>query len=255
MTQPVSSQQQVVRTEWVTIPVEGQGMQAYLARPQGEGPWPAVVVLMEIFGINSHIRQVTERIAAEGYVALAINYYHRTTENFELEYTEAGMTVGRQHKDQTTRQGILEDLRASAAYLGQQPFVRNPERMASIGFCYGGHVACIAATLPPFVASIAFYPGGVAYSAPGGGKPTIEYAPDMHGQILCLFGKEDPLIPVAETHRVEAVLQQAQCHYEVIRYDEAGHGFFCDQRADYRPEIAEDAWRRVKALLSQTLKH
>jgi carboxymethylenebutenolidase len=254
MTQSVSSQQHTVRTEWVTIPVAGQAMQAYLARPTGEGSWPAVLVFMEIFGVNSHIRQVTERIAAEGYVALAINYYHRTTENFELEYTEAGMTVGRQHKDQTTRQGILEDIQASLAYLGQQPWVSSAERVASIGFCFGGHVACIAATLPPFAATIAFYPGGVANSAPGGGKPTIEYAPDMHGQILCLFGKEDPLIPLAETHRVEEALRHAHCHYEVIRYDEAGHGFFCDQRADYRPEIAEDAWRRVKGLLSKTLK-
>ena len=102
-------------SEWISlsVPQSATPMEGYLARPTAtqapNGPYPAVLVFMEIFGVNAHIRSVTERIAAEGYVALAINYYHRTTPNMELNYDEAGVAEGRQHKDKTTRDGLLAD--------------------------------------------------------------------------------------------------------------------------------------------------
>ena len=242
-----------IHTRWVDIPVNGDRMESYMAWPSAPGPWPAVIVFMEIFGVNAHIRSVTERIAAEGYVAIAPNYYHRSTPNLELGYSDSDVAVGRQHKDQTHREGLLIDIRAMVQFLQTHHAVAPKERMGCIGFCFGGHVAYIAAGMHEITATASFYGAGIAHSAPGGGTPTITHSAELHGEMLCLFGETDPLISHAETMLIEQALQQAHVPHEVIRYTQSGHGFFCDQRESYDPSAAEDAWRRVKALFHRTL--
>lgn len=241
---------QTVQTEWVTLEVGSSPMEAYVAKPNGKGPWPAILVFMEIFGVNGHIRRVTERIAAEGYVAVAINYYHRTTKNLELGYAEADVIEGRKHKEAVTWGGVMEDLWAAFDYLNARPDVSPKHHFGCIGFCFGGHIAYIAATLEQIAVTASFYAGGVATSTPGGGVPTVSHSGSIQGEILCLFGKQDPLIPHEDTVTVEQSLQMAGVTHEVVRYD-AGHGFFCDQRGDYNPQAAQDAWERVKRLFAK----
>jgi carboxymethylenebutenolidase len=243
-----------VRTEWVIIHVGDNAMEAYVATPKGEGSWPGVILLMEIFGVNSHIREVAERLASEGYVVIAPNYYHRTTPNLELSYTAQDMAVGRQHKEKTTREGLLVDLRAVIQYLQDLKAVSPKDKLGCIGFCFGGHVAYIAAGMKEIVATAAFYPGGVASTSPGGGKPTISHSGDIQGEILCLFGEEDPLIFHEETDQVEQALRSAGAPHDVIRYSHTGHGFFCNQRPDFNASAADDAWHRIKALFARALK-
>jgi carboxymethylenebutenolidase len=240
--------------QWINIPVLDGKMEAYLVKPAGKGPWPAVLVLMEIYGVNRHIRDVAERFAREGYVAIAPNYYHRTTPNLELDYNDLGMAEGRKHKAATTRENILVDLRATIDVLQQDPDVSPKDRMACVGFCFGGHVAYIAASFKEIAATAAFYPGGVASTSPGGGPATVTHTPEIQGEILCLFGEKDPLIPHEETVAVERALQMAHVPHEVVRYSYTGHGFFCDQRQDYDAAAAEDAWHRVLALFKRTLR-
>ncbi len=239
-----------LHTEWANL----GGMECYLARPSGTGPWPGVIVLMEIFGVNSHIREVTERIAAEGYVAIAPNYYHRTTKNLELGYSEQDVEEGRRHKDATTREGLLTDVRTCLAFLKDREDVSPKDQFATIGFCFGGHVAYIAATLPEIAATASFYGAGIAVMSPGGGKPTLEYTPEIKGEILCLFGELDPLIPHSQTIDIKRALEAAGVRHEVVRYPEASHGFFCNQRADFNPFAAKDAWERVTRLFESRLK-
>lgn len=243
-----------LQTGWVELTVDGSPMEAYVARPAGEGAWPGVLVLMEIFGVNSHIQSVTERIAEQGYVAMAINYYHRTTHNLNLGYDSRSVVEGRKHKEQTTRDGILADVRASLGYLNTRPEVLPKNRFATAGFCFGGHVAYIAAVLPEVAATVSFYGGGIATAPPGGGAPTVTHTPEIQGEVLCLFGEQDPLIPIADMETVAQALSQAGVAHRVIRYPRAGHGFFCDQRADYHPEAAADAWEQLTGLLAKTLK-
>jgi carboxymethylenebutenolidase len=238
----------------VNIAVPDGTMEAYLAQPTQTGTWPAVIVLMEIFGVNSYIREVADRIAAEGYVVLAPNYYHRTTPNLELGYTERDMVIGRKHKEATTRDGLLVDLRASIDYLKSLETVSSKEKMGCIGFCFGGHVAYIAAGMKEIAATASFYPGGVATSAPGGGAPTVSHSREIQGEILCLFGGKDSLISHEDTVTVEKALQQAGVKHEVVRYSQVGHGFFCHQRDDYDDAASADAWNRVKALFARHLK-
>jgi len=252
--QASDSLRQELETRWVNIDINGNPMQCYLAMPKQQGSWPAVIVLMEIFGVNNHIQTVVERLAVEGYVAIAPNYYHRTTPNMELSYTDRDVVAGRKHKEATTREGLLVDLRAVIQFLQECKEVASKERMGCIGFCFGGHVAYIAAGMKEIAATASFYAGGVATSAPGGGQPTVAHSREIQGEILCFFGEEDPLIPHQDTVVVEQALKEAAVRYEVIRYSNTGHGFFCDQREDYDPSAADDAWRRVKALFSKSLQ-
>lgn len=246
---------QPIQTGWTNISVHGEPMQAYLAQPEAAGKYPAVLVLMEIFGVNSHIQDVANRLAAEGYIALAPNYYHRTTDNLELGYTDRDVLAGRKHKEQTTRGNLLADLQASLDFLKTLPNFNPAGATGCVGFCFGGHVAFIAAELADVKVAVAFYPGGVTTSSPGGGPPTLSYAPDIQAEMLCLFGLNDPLITAEDTNQIEEALRQARKAHEVIRYENTGHGFFCDQRKDFDPSAAEDAWERTLSLLAHHLKN
>src|SRR5258706_16394436 len=110
-----------IRTERVSIPVGGQKMGGYLARPAGSDPRPGVIVWMEIFGINSHIRDVVERVAAEGYVALAPDFFHRTGPGVEYGYDEAGMSGGMKLLGQLDADQMGSDARAALRHLRGRP--------------------------------------------------------------------------------------------------------------------------------------
>lgn len=242
------------QAQWVHIDVAGQSMPGYWVSPQEPGEYPAVIVLMEIFGINLHIQEVTERIAAQGYHALAINYYHRTAPDLRLGYREEDVAEGRRHKDQTTLENLRSDLQAAVRYLQGLPGVSPKGRMGCVGFCFGGHVAYIAATLPEIQATAVFYGAGIPAFCPGvPGQTTLALTPEIQGKVLCLFGDRDPLIPLTDTVAVEKALQQHGVAHEVVRYPEAGHGFFCNQRQDYEPHAAQNAWERLQSLFQESL--
>lgn len=245
-----------VKANWVDIPIpnEGSQMEGYLARPDKTGTFPPVLVLMEIFGVNSHIREVTERIAAEGYTALAINYYHRTAPGLELGYTDADMQEGYQHMEKTTEKGLREDVQAAMDFLKQQDFVDDNKGVATIGFCFGGHVVYLVANNPAIKATASFYGAGVATQRPGGGEPTVAMTSEITGEVLCLFGGQDPLISAEDNQTVETALKEHNVDHTVVRYPEATHGFFCNARDSYNETAAKDAWEKVKTLFAKHLQ-
>ncbi len=238
-----------IGTEWQTLTVDESPMECYVARPKTAGKFPAVLVFMEIFGVNNHIRNVAERIAAQGYIALSMNFYHRTTSNLELPYTEVGMLEGRAHKDKTTRSQLMADTQACLAYL--KPSATG--KFGAIGFCFGGHVAYLAAMLPDISATACFYGGGIGKFCPGETYATVDLTPKIHGEILCFYGDKDPLISTEEMQAVEKALLKAKVQHQVVHYAEAGHGFFCDQREDYTIAAATDAWDKTMSLFQRRL--
>jgi carboxymethylenebutenolidase len=228
-------------------------MEAYVARPKAKAG-PAVLVLMEIFGVNPHIQSICDRLASAGYVAMAYNYYHRTTPNLTLDYTDESVQLGRQHKEQTTRAGLIADAEAAMAWLRAQAYVQPDDRFGCMGFCFGGHVAYLLATLPDIVATASFYGAGIARTTPGGGaEPTLAVTPDIHGDILCFFGGKDPLIPAEDVKEIEGALLYAGVDHQLVRYPDAGHGFVCDARKDYHAQSAKDAWKRTLNLFESRL--
>ncbi|HIK57372.1 MAG TPA: dienelactone hydrolase family protein [Synechococcales cyanobacterium M55_K2018_004] len=241
-----------IRSHWVKVPNGALQIDAYLAQPVAEGRFPGVVVIQEIFGVNAHIREVTEKIAQHGYVAIAPAIYQRLAPGFEAGYSPEDIALGRQYKEQTKAEELLSDIGAAIAYLKSLPAVKTGG-VGCIGFCFGGHVAYLAATLPEVAATASFYGAGIATFCPGGGPPTITRTPQIQGTLYAFYGMKDELIPLEQVDQIEAALQEHNSPHQIFRYANAGHGFCCDQRADYVPDVAADAWNHVWELFRSCL--
>ncbi|MEB3289770.1 MAG: dienelactone hydrolase family protein [Leptolyngbya sp.] len=242
----------LVRSATVSITSGDLPIPAYLAEPSREGTFGGVVVIQEVFGVNSHIRDITERLAGAGYVAIAPHIYHRQAPNFEVDYTEEGLELGRQYKMGTRAEELLRDVQGAIDFLLAKDNVR-PDGVGCIGFCFGGHVAYLAATLPQVKATASFYGAGIVNSTPGGGDPTLSRTGDIRGTLYGFFGDQDPLISPEEVDQMEAALKEHRVPYQICRYPDADHGFFCDQRYSYNAAAATDAWERVLGLFGTTL--
>lgn len=242
--------ERAIHTTTVNLSQDHLQIQAYLAQPSEEGSYPPVVVLQEIFGVNSHIRDVTERIAKEGYLAIAPALFQRVAPGFETGYTTEDIEVGRQYAQHTKASELLSDIQKAVDYLKTLPNVKQ-NGFGCIGFCFGGHVAYLASTLPDIKATASFYGAGITTRTPGGGNPTITLTPDIKGTLYTFFGMEDASIPVEQVDQIEAELEKYNIPHRVFRYDGADHGFFCDQRASYNSIAAADAWEQVKQLFKQ----
>lgn len=240
-----------IYTTHVKVPNFDLEIAAYQAAPVGEGSYPAIVVLQEVFGVNAHIREVTERLALAGYVAIAPALFQRLAPGFETGYTPQDMEIGRSYSQQTKAAELLGDIQATIDYLKTLPQVQ--PNFGCIGFCFGGHVAYLAATLPDIRATASFYGAGITTRTPGGGEPTLTLTPEISGTIYTFFGMQDASIPVEQVDKIEAELNKHQVAHRVFRYDKAEHGFFCDHRASYNPEAADDASEHVKQLFEQHL--
>ncbi|HEY9762193.1 MAG TPA: dienelactone hydrolase family protein [Trichocoleus sp.] len=241
-----------IRTTTVQVTSAEITIPAYLAEPDEVGLYPGVVVIQEVFGVNAHIRAVTERFARAGYVAIAPHIYHRQAPDFEVGYTQADLELGRKYKVGTQANELLSDIQGAINFLHNQPNVK-PDGVGCVGFCFGGHVAYLAATLPDIKATASFYGAGITSLTPGGGPPTITRTQDISGTLYGFFGTADPLISTTEVDEIEAALSQQGIPHKIFRYDGAEHGFFCDQRASFNPQAAEDAWTKVMQLFAETL--
>jgi carboxymethylenebutenolidase len=245
--------EKIIQTAKVKISQDNLQISAYLAQPQAPGSYPGVVVLQEIFGVNVHIREVTERIAQQGYVAIAPALFQRQSPDFETGYTPEDIEIGRKYAwTQTQASELLRDIQSAIDYLKTLPHVK-PDSFGCIGFCFGGHVAYLAATLPDIKASASFYGAGITTRTPGGGNPTISRTPDIQGTIYTFFGMEDASIPAAQVDEIAAQLEKYKISHRVFRYDGSDHGFFCNHRASYNPQAAADAWEQVKQLFGRVL--
>jgi carboxymethylenebutenolidase len=213
-----------------------------------------VLVNMEIFGINPHIRDVTERTAREGYAALAFDYFHRTGPGAEYGYDDAGFARGMKLLGALRASEMISDSRAALAWLRGREDVR-ADRIGAIGFCIGGHMTYLQACTLDLRAAASFYGGGIAApSGPGGEESTIGRTRGITGRILCLFGGKDAFIPNEQVHAIRRALDQAGVRHDVVVYPQADHGFFCDERGSYRKEDAADAWEHVKRLFAEELR-
>ena len=243
-----------ITTERVEIPVAGGSMGGYLARPEGDESLPGVLVFMEIFGINEHIRDVTERVASAGYVALAPDYFHRTGPGIELGYDDAGMEEGMKLLNQLVADEMITDSRAAFDFLRARSDVR-ADRIGACGFCIGGHMTYLAACENDIQAAASFYGGGIAGpKGLGGGASTLSRTPGIKGRMLGLFGGKDLLIPQDQVAAIGKALEDAGTSHEIVVYPDADHGFNCDRRGTYHKASADDAWAKMLALFDDALK-
>jgi carboxymethylenebutenolidase len=224
-------------------------MKCYQVQPRGPGKFPAVLVIMEAFGLNDHIKDVTERIAAEGYIAIAPDLYYRESPNV-VGYDQLQAAIGLMQKLDTEK--AMADLERVIAHLRAQNFVLG-DRLGITGFCMGGTLAFLAACKFPtdFKAAVPFYGGGIADDSP---TAALNSAAELRAPVLCLFGERDPYIPLSQVRKIEDTLRALGKSCDVKTYPGADHGFFCDDRASYHPEAAQDAWATTKAWFAQHLQ-
>jgi len=201
---------------------------AYLAMPKGT-PKGGIVVVQEIFGVNHHIRAVTDKFAADGYIALAPRFFDHIKKNIELGYTPDTIAEGRGYvMTPGFTDKAVQDVEAAIAELKK----RGAKKVAVTGYCWGGTIAWLAATrLKPDAVS-AYYGGGIH----GLKNEKTSIPTQMH------FGDKDMHIPMAHVNEIR------QLHPEVEVYDyPADHGFHCDERGSYDAAASKKAMERTLA--------
>ncbi len=249
---------QNIMTEALQIDVAGSTrvMDAYLARPDSAGPHPAVIVCGELYGLNDHIRDIAQRFAREGYVALAPDFYHRSESLARLPYTEEGRQKGFALLRQLRRDDAIADVRASLNFLRQRP--DTSKKVGIAGFSFGGHIAYLAATQLDLAAAAICYGGWIAntdipLSQP---EPTLSLTPGLAahgGKVLYMVGALDHAITKEQTDAIESALQAAGARHEMIIYPNVKHGFFCDERDTFDEPTRDDAWQRILSLFRHEL--
>lgn len=214
-------------------------MRAYIARPSASGRSPALLVFQEAYGVNAHIRSVADRFAAEGYVALAPELFHRTAPGFEGDYQNFNSV--RPLMESLTDSGLEADIYASFDWLSHDASV-DSQRIGSIGFCMGGRASFLANAIVSLKGAVSFYGGNIA-------QTLIHLIPQLHGPALLFWGGQDKRILPEHIRTIVDAFRTAKKPYTNIEFSEAEHGFFCDARSSYHKESAEQAWPIVLRFL------
>lgn len=211
---------------------DGHRLAAYLARPAST-PRGGLIVVQEIFGVNSHIRSIADGFAADGYLAIAPALFDRVERGVDIGYSPDDIQRGRALKEASKADKAMLDLRCAVQLL--QTRLGPAAKIGIVGYCWGGLLSWLAACeVESLAASVPYYGGGIPDHA----------ARSPRCPVLAHFGESDALIPMAG---VEA-LRRAQPGITVQVYP-AGHGFNCDQRGSYDAASATLARQRTLAFL------
>ncbi len=224
-------------------------MDAYVAQPKDGGNYPGVVVIQEAFGVNNHIKKVTERIAAEGYVAIAPDIFHRESERI-IPYAEMPKAIATLQRVVDAK--AMEDVGAAIAHLKSQGNVKAGS-IGVTGFCMGGRLTYLAAAhhAKDIKCAVPYYGGGI----PMGNPSPLSRTKEIKCPMYLFFGAKDQLIPKEHVDQINAELTSNKVTFELKVYPEAGHGFFCDDRAmSYHEASAKDAWDKTKTFFAQHLR-
>jgi carboxymethylenebutenolidase len=213
---------------------DGHQFGAYHAMPNSAAH-AALVVIQEIFGVNSHIRSVADDFAAQGYHAIAPALFDRAEPDVELGYNPPDMQRGMGMATKIGMENALKDVAAAIDYAHNQ---LGCAKVGVVGYCYGGSLAWLAATRLQPAAAVGYYGGRIS-----------QYAAEKPGcPVMLHFGELDPHIPLTEVDKIRA--QHPELPVYVYR---AGHGFNCDQRKDYEPQSARLARERTLEFFSKYL--
>jgi len=217
---------------------DGTRMTAYTARPaearpNNAGPRPGLLLFQEAFGVNRHIRSVADRFAADGYVVIAPELFHRTAPpGFEVGYTD--FDAVRPHLQAMTPETMEMDIHSSYDWLRSNANA-DSSRISSVGFCMGGRASFLANSVIALRAAVSFYGGGIA-------PALLDRAPRQQAPLLLIWGSLDKHITPEIRKAVTDALSAAQKSYVNVEFSAADHGFFCDERAAYEPRSARQAW-------------
>jgi carboxymethylenebutenolidase len=226
-----------VRTENVEFPANGQTGHAYLALPDGAGPFPGIIVVQEWWGVDEHIKDVARRFASEGFVALAPDLYHGEVTKEPGEAQKLMMSL---NMDQATR-----ELVKATDYLASRPEIAG-RGIGAIGFCMGGGLALnLACESAQIRAATPFY----------GVNPTpIDRVRNLSGPLMAIYAENDAFAGESVRRDLEQTLNASGISNEIVVYPGTQHAFFNDTRPEvFDRDAAADAWQRVLSHFRQHL--
>jgi len=209
----------------------------HLAKPSGNGPWPALIVIQEWWGLDQQTKSIADRFAGVGYLSFAPDLYHG-------ELAQLGDHQKASALSQKYGPGAPAELQTAYDALKQHPDCNG--KIGSVGFCFGGRMSLALGISRPLDAVCTFYGGGM--------QQLFDRLGNLKAPVLGLFGDADQSIPVGTVQQFDKLLDQIGVEHEVIIYPNSGHAFFRDSDPSaYRPEAAQDAWERVTRFFAKNL--
>lgn len=235
--------------EMIHVEVDGHRMPSYLVRPERRDA-PGVVLLQEIFGVNAEMRRVADLVAAHGYAAIAPNFYHRTHPDLDAAHDEEGIRTGMAAAMSTTAETLSADVQAAA----QRLLDDGARKVGSWGFCFGGSVAYLSATLPQISAAVSFYGGQIARSRVPGQEGLIRFTELIQAPLFLAFGARDEGIPPEDIETIRSSLTEHGKKFELHVYPDVGHAFFRRAPDGSETEAAREVWPKVDRFLGDNLR-
>ena len=235
------------------IPVGSFQMPAYVARPEkAKGSLPIVIVASEIFGVHEYIADVTRRFAKLGYMAIAPEFFTRVGD------PNTYGTIAEIQKNIVAPTGdtqVLNDLQAALVWAGKNG--GNLKKVGVTGFCWGGRITWLSATLPQVKAGVAWYGRVIGEKTEGNPRHPVDIAADLKAPVLGLYGGADTGISLESVEQMREALAKAApknpaakaSRFEI--YPDAPHAFHADYRATYREGPAKDGWEKCIAWFKQ----
>ena len=223
----------MVQSQNVTFPFGNAQRPAYLARPDGNGPFPGVIVIHEIFGLNENIKDITRRFASEGYVALAVDLFAERNKIFCMFRVMGGQLFS------SLDNPSISELKAALSYLAAQPGV-DSNRIGAVGYCLGGGLAIAWSCTDDRLHAVAPYYGANPrpLDATARACPVVGSYPDKD-------------FTTSQGKKLEGVLTQANVPHDIKIYPDSRHSFFNDQGPSYNADAAKDSWGRVLAFFQE----
>jgi carboxymethylenebutenolidase len=247
---PVATDSNNISAGMQRIPVRDGTLPAYVALPQGAGKRPTVIVVPEVWGLHEYIRDVCRRLAKEGYVAIAPDFFARAGDPAPLtEWTEIAKIVAA-----ATHPQVMGDIGATLAMIARgEVHGADPARVAITGFCWGGLVTWMAcAEFAQIKAGVAWYGRLAKPAAPNAlfseDRPyPVDVAAQLKAPVLGLYAEQDQSIPLNDVARMRAALAAAgKAGSSIHVYPKTQHGFHADYREVYDEAAATDGWARMK---------
>ncbi len=228
-----------VKTGEIFLPIQNKKMMVYHAQPKEPSKKIALIVFMEAFGVNGHIKDICNRLAYEGYQAFAPDLYYRWGDQLQFDYTDRDSPISFLKK--MTEENLYQDINHLINHLQGE---RGIKHISTLGFCMGGYTSCFAAINFPIVSAISFYGAGLMHERAGFRlQPLRKSFHLIKAPLLLFFGDMDTSIPLSEVEEICGELEKVKIQYQIKIFKNANHGFFCGQRSSYHAEAAHQSWQ------------
>jgi carboxymethylenebutenolidase len=245
----------IVTTSYCDVPLSGSPMRTFVAAPKAEGRYPGIWCYSDIFQLTPPMLRTCVRLAGYGFVAAAAEIYRRIEPpGTAIAFDDAGRKRGLEDAAKTPVADFDADCRAGLDWLSKHPKVA-PGKIGIVGFCIGGHLAFRAAFQPDVRATVCYYATGLHDGKLGqdADAGSLARASEIRGDLLMIFGAQDPHVPEAGRETIDRSLEKSGVHYKTLLYP-AEHAFTRDEGPRFDPEATDQAFAETIGLFRKVFE-